>query len=445
MAKKILFVTVGGSHQPIVTAIKSLDVDRTIFICSSGSRGSQTQILGAGKPCEVRRGIEVIEQLPNIPTQLNLGENFNAETDVILIDEPDNLSECYQKITEKIKAIQEENCNSELLADYTGGTKTMSVALAMSALDYRLTVYVTTTATRTNLIKVDRGETSRRAKVSDMSVQRLIEQIIPRFLKDYNYPAIITELNNLLQEKELNNPQIEAILNISKGFDFWDRFDHAEAWFFLKNSLKNPSLKPTILFLKKVMSSRAMLSPAVDDHFTASEIMKGHGYEVVEDMLLNAQRRAFVKRYDDAVARLYRCLELLEQVRLWEAYQLKTGDLEISKLPESLQAKYVAMRNDRGVIQLGLRNAYDLLSELPDDPLGKLFLQHKDRIVDHLKIRNSSILAHGLRPVSQEDYENKFSQVVIPFIEQGLSQILSQQSSFSSFQFPTEIEKFKLE
>jgi hypothetical protein len=34
--------------------------------------------------------------------------------------------------------------------------------------------------------------------------------------------------------------------------------------------------------------------------------MSGHGYEIVEDLLLNAERRAMQDRYDDAVGRLYR-------------------------------------------------------------------------------------------------------------------------------------------
>jgi hypothetical protein len=82
----ILLVTVGGSHQPIVTAIKSLEADHTIFICSDGSRGSISQILGAGTPCEVRRGSEVVEKLPNIPIQLGLGDSFNADTDLVRLE-----------------------------------------------------------------------------------------------------------------------------------------------------------------------------------------------------------------------------------------------------------------------------------------------------------------------------------------------------------------------
>ncbi len=35
--QKILFVSVGGSYQPIVKAIESLNPQRTVFFCSKGS------------------------------------------------------------------------------------------------------------------------------------------------------------------------------------------------------------------------------------------------------------------------------------------------------------------------------------------------------------------------------------------------------------------------
>ena len=43
---------------------------------------------------------------------------------------------------------------------------------------------------------------------------------------------------------------------------------------------------------------------------------KSSGYEKVGDLLRNAERRAAQSRFDDAVARLYRALELFAQLRL---------------------------------------------------------------------------------------------------------------------------------
>ncbi len=161
---KILFVTVGGSFQPIVTSIRSLQPDRVIFIASDGEKGSKSQVLGEGTPCEMRRGAEVIERLPNIPTQLDLGESFQQERDLILVQNPDDLSECYTKIYPFIRKLQQETSH-EIMADYTGGTKSLSAALAMTAIDCRILLYVTIAA-RNNLVKVEQGQVTQKVNTN---------------------------------------------------------------------------------------------------------------------------------------------------------------------------------------------------------------------------------------------------------------------------------------
>ncbi|MBW4630990.1 MAG: hypothetical protein KME30_03520 [Iphinoe sp. HA4291-MV1] len=159
---KILLVTVGGSFQPIITAIHSLQSDRIIFIASDGDKGSKSQVIGEGTPCEIRRGSEVIEKLPNIPTQVGLGDRFQLGRDLILVQNPDDLSECYLKIHQCIRHLQQEAPDDdEILADYTGGTKTLSAALVLAAVDCKISLYLTIAATRENLVKVERGEMTR--------------------------------------------------------------------------------------------------------------------------------------------------------------------------------------------------------------------------------------------------------------------------------------------
>ena len=435
----ILLITVGGSHQPIVTALQSLNPDRVIFICSGGSRGSISQVTGEGKPCEVRKGTEVIERLPNIPSQAQLGDRFNPETDTILLDNPDDLSAAYEIIAEKIGEIRQQSENAQLLADYTGGTKTMSVALGMAALDYQLQIYLTTT-TRTNLIKVERGESVRRAGVAGVAVRRLLEQDLPRFLEQYNYPAAIAALESLLREVEHRDAQtIEPYLAICRGLDGWDRFDHQQAWDYLEPSLSELNLKPLILFLKRVMGSRQAIAEATEDDFQSSAGMRGHGYELVEDLILNAERRASQGRYDDAVGRLYRALELLVQVRLWKEYGIRTGDVDLEKVPIAVRAHYEGMRSSDSKIQLALRNSYRLLLQWEDDLLGQVYAQQEQRLFDKLQIRNSSILAHGLRPVYEADYHEHFQGAIVRFLQAGLAVAIAQPKQSAAVQFPRQL------
>ncbi|KYC43949.1 hypothetical protein WA1_02035 [Scytonema hofmannii PCC 7110] len=157
---KILLVTIGGSFQPIITAISSLQPDRVIFIASDGEKGSKSQVIGEGTPCEVRRGAEVIERLPNIPTQVGLGDRFQPQRDLILVQNPDDLGECYSKIRDRISSLQQESSH-EIMADYTGGTKSLSAALVMAAIDCGISLYLTIAA-RDNLVKVEKGEMTQR-------------------------------------------------------------------------------------------------------------------------------------------------------------------------------------------------------------------------------------------------------------------------------------------
>ncbi|MBK4730297.1 TIGR02710 family CRISPR-associated protein [Oxynema sp. CENA135] len=434
----ILLITVGGSPEPILTAIKELEPNRVVFICSDDtedSKGSKDQIIGQDKPCIIRKGDEV-EKRDNIPTQLQMGDRFNPDRDLVLLSNPDDLSESYRAIAAKIREIQQELPNSEILADYTCGTKTMSAALAMVGLDYRLSLYVTTSIRR-NLVRVESGEITEKTIASPILVERTIEQFLPLFLQQYNYPAAIAELKNSLK-MELPSPlkrRIRTLYECCMGFDAWDRFDHVQAWKFLSVHMKYPSIQPLVLFLKRVMGSREGIAHAANDDFQAPEKINGHGYEIVEDLLLNAQRRASLERYDDAVARLYRALELLEQVRLWQGYQIKTGDLDLEKIPESLHEKYSVMRSPVSqAIQIGLTKSYELLGEL-SDPLGEIYLQQKSKILDSLKLRNYSILAHGLQPVSQDEYD-QFARIVIPFIEDGIIASIPKSKS-QPIQFPT--------
>jgi CRISPR-associated protein (TIGR02710 family) len=435
MTSSILLITVGGSHQPIATAIRSLEPDRTIFICSDGSKGSQSQVLGTGKPCEMRRGMEVVERLPNIPTQVGLGDRFNPAKDVVLLQSPDDLSECYQAISAKIRALKAETPGVTLFADYTGGTKTMSLAMGLAALDYDITLYLTTGATRPNLIRIEQGEATGRAATASVTVERQLQQVLPKFFQQYNYSAAIAELQYLLNQVSLSNEeqqQVRRLQALSKGLDAWDRFDHNMAWMLLKPYMKD--FQALGQFLKRVLASRA----AIDETFKPSEGTTGHGYEVIEDLLLNAERRSHRCRYDDAVGRLYRALELLVQMRLKLKYGLKTEDIDRSLLPAKVAEHYAKVQ---GKLQMPLQRSYKLITEFENDPLGDLYERQAGALQNILKVRNKSLYAHGFEPISESEFA-EVDEVMGGFIRKGIQVCIEPRfQKVLSVQFPTQFDE----
>lgn len=432
---KILLVTVGGSPQPILTAIETLQPERTIFFCSDGPKGSKNMVIGEGTPCKIRQKDQIVAEFPNIPTHLDL-TNFQPDTDLVLIQNPDDLSECYQLAINAIATIR-QSPNSQIVADYTGGTKTMSIALAMAIVDSQGNLYVTTNTNRENLIRVERGEATERVRTVAIAVERKIGQSLPLLLGQYNYTGAITELKSLLQLElpSESRQRVRKIKDCCTGFDAWDRFNHQEALQLLQPYMNLPKIQPLGMFLKRIIVSRA----AIDEQFSTDITIKCHGYEIVEDLLLNADRRAAQERYDDAVGRLYRALELLAQIRL-STYNLKTGDIDIQQLPESLQAKYAdpVLRSKDSKIQLALNKSYGLLSELPNEPLSPIYQQQANQIQNALQIRNYSLFAHGFKPIMKADYQ-AFSTVVVNFIKSSIAALIPPKSKFPSTQFPQDL------
>jgi CRISPR-associated protein (TIGR02710 family) len=176
---------------------------------------------------------------------------------------------------------------------------------------------------------------------------------------------------------------------------------------------------------------------AIDSEFTTPDPMPNHGYELVEDLLLNAQRRAHQGRYDDAMGRLYRALELLAQIRLKQAHGLETGNLDLTQLPEPLRQAYGGDRHPpTGKVQIALWNSYQLLSQLPNDPLGQHFQPQAQRLQDTLLIRNQSLLAHGFTPITAQAYSDH-STILQTFIHTALDKLIPTQQRNPLQQFPT--------
>ncbi|NJM00799.1 MAG: TIGR02710 family CRISPR-associated protein [Synechococcaceae cyanobacterium SM2_3_2] len=281
------------------------------------------------------------------------------------------------------------------------------------------------------------------ASVAPVVMQRVMEQDIPAVVADYNYTAALQKLRQLRVSQdgspEMRN-KIRQIFDLCSAFDAWDRFDHLEAWEALRPWMKIGLVSSLGRFLKRVINSRGLL----DSTFESAEGSKGHGYEIVQDLLLNAQRRAHQQRYDDAVGRAYRALELLAQVRLNQRYGIKTGDVDIALLPETLRPQYEPHRSPNGKIELPLLRSYQLLTQFEGDPLGQLFQSRESLIKNSLQIRNASLFAHGFRPISRPDFEQTIETTWIRFIQDALTELVGSSQAPEAPQLPTQPDEWFL-
>jgi CRISPR-associated protein (TIGR02710 family) len=430
MLKKILVVTVGGSCSPIVTSIKENTPDKIYFICSdddrlSSNKGSYYSVVGEGKVC----GNDWKNpDKPNIVTQMNLEKE---QFDVIKIKYFDDHNYCYKESINLLRNIQSEFSESEIIADYTGGTKSMTVGLVMAAADLEGITIAVVKGDRTNLIKVDDGtERVKLTRINYAFIEKQ-KQNVEFLIHDFDYSSATSVLQKIFSmisdlPKHLED-ELQYYFTVCKAFEAWDKFNHTNALSLLK-PLRKKYYK-YILFLENVIESRIYVEK--NEKNIKSKIS---GYEVVEDLVLNSERRAFKKRFDDAVARIYRATELFAQIYLKKEYNQETGNIDISILPKELQDKYEKKRDKSKRIRLGLMDSYELISDLKDEKIGFIFNQNRKKILSSLEVRNASILAHGFIPVNEENY----TQVQVALIQNFLVLCLNKvtQKSILELQFP---------
>lgn len=158
MFKIVLACTVGGSHQPIVTAIQTLKPERAVFFCTgtdpaTGKPGSRSQIEGKGLVIKARHEDDK-HTLPAISVQCGLTE---GQWEIVEVP-ADELDEAYICMRRTLARLADEN--EKVVADYTGGTKTMTAALVLAALDDGRVKLQSVTGARSNLVKVRDGSQS---------------------------------------------------------------------------------------------------------------------------------------------------------------------------------------------------------------------------------------------------------------------------------------------
>lgn len=395
----ILILTVGGSHEPICTSIEKIKPDKVYFLCS---KDSIKQVIGEGRVLKSSKELDK-NDLPNIVTLVRLQQD---QYEIRQVDELDDLSDCYKVSYSLIEELHNKYPEARIIVDYTGGTKSMSAGLVASALDDERCEIKIVTGERKDLNKVvDQTQMVVPVGIRTIQLERGIKEA-RELIKRFDYFGAVNLLESLSEryaEVEVRRKLIKSV-NICKAYEAWDRFDHKTALEILENY--GEGFSKYIIFLKCICG-----------------IVNGHGYEVIEDLILNAERRAIQGRFDDAIARLYRAIEMLAQKRLAKL-GIDTSNVDLSKVKDKdLLDQFEKIKDSNGKVKIGLVKAWELLRTLDDRQLAKHYESNKDKITNFLKYRNNSILAHGNEPISKSIYDNQ-SNFIISFIKVGIEKTL---------------------
>ena len=396
----MLICTVGGSHQPIVTAIREMRPRFVCFICTgrdpaTGQPGSEIQITGKGNVIKPGPGHQTVS-LPNIPTQTEL---MNDQFEVCIVPS-DDLDAAYSAISNALTTLRHRFPDAVHVADYTGGTKTMTAALVMAALETADVELRIVTGARADLIKVRDGTES--STVASAECLRLRRAMAPN-LAAWDRYAYGEAWQGLRAIPTPRNPKCRSDLQIardlSRAFDAWDRFDHdaASERLSIYQNRVGRALGLHFTFL------RLLTVPTEDPRCEPARLW---------DLWRNAERRAAQGRYDDAVARVYRLLEWTAQWLLRTRADLDTSNLRQESIPDGVRVT----KNDRGEHQAGLLAAWDLVAHHLNTEAAHLVQAERSCMQDHIQMRNNSILAHGYRPVNRSDWERLAEWVTTSFI-----------------------------
>lgn len=424
--KKILFMTVGGSPEPLATSLQKHGPDHVVFICSDdvdGAKGTHSMV-------------------PDIASHAGLAKERYTTVKLTRIDD---LGDCYERMLDSMEEMQKRFPQANLIADYTGGTKTMSSALTLSSLDNGHVELMLVSGKRTTPIKVLSG-TQRviRCNWKPVAFKRKMD-LLKSLFQAHDYTGCVQVVEDASLDV-IPGSQEDKILqcynDVCKGLGAWERFAHQEALDYLELYAKN--YHGLIVFLKGILQGINVAKNG------ANELDRVVHFFPVHDLLLNASRCMDKKAYDDAVCRLYRAVELFAQMCLaWHKPPLLTRDVDTNNLPNQIQAKYLAMgreyQDKSGVkkvkVELALTNAYMLLREL-GHPVGTYMFEQNEKQLKKMKqilsTRNLSFMAHGFEPIESEK-ALEFNQFAIDLVTYG-ERALKVKKDFSTAPlFPKEL------
>lgn len=425
---KILVLTVGGDDMPMVQSIEENKPDHIYFICSSGPRTSRVMIEGEGLVCGGKKGEP--HTRPNILAQTG----FPKEKVTTRETDPDEPYEAYDVAREIIAGYQ----GYQVYADYTCGTKSMAAGLFLAASEFEYCQPILVKGPRADLIKVT-GDRSRVVPINRNSAmisryKKTFEELLEK--QDYGGARDIVRTISRIGVDDQDGEFLDRANLTMRAFDLWDRFEYASAWEELDyfcGLYKKPSrmmiqlkiIADRIAGIVHWLKNEDSLAVGSSDRkktepktpYTVNQPLKEAPLPVY-DLIRNAERRARMERYDDAVARLYRATELYAQFTL-RRRGIHTANLTedtLAVLSAEHRERLEKKRNADGKLAIGLFESYELLGSL-GEPVGQIWEANKARINHVIQYRNLSWLAHGFEPVDKKNYE-QFRDVLLDFIQQ---------------------------
>lgn len=416
-----LIMSVGTSYEPLVLNIQLLKPEKILFLYTDKTKTTLNRIV---EYCKLDISAIEMEKV--------------SETDPVCI---------YQEIK---RAYLEWDKPNKLYIDFTGGTKAMSAAAAMagSLISVQL-VYVGTNDYLVDFRKPEPGSETLYYISNPIEIfgDLEIEKAVALF-GQYNYSGAAEKLNVL--KEQVPDPELRQQLNfvflLAKTYEAWDALEFQDAYDMIqvlnRQLNRDKSLHSTfwlmdmagVLQKQQGILEKLLVIPELAKKKDQMGIFENREcmISLMFTLYQNAMVRQKQEKYDMATLLMYRLLEMVEQKRLAN-YGLNVSRMEYGKIPygkcgfsevaqlseeeqrnwlrnEILDVKKQMFKNANRYHlpeQISLLDGFTLLHVLGDAicESGKITGVNKLKMIRSMVfLRNNSIFAHGLGPVSREEY-----------------------------------------
>jgi CRISPR-associated protein (TIGR02710 family) len=396
-----VLVSVGGSPAPVLFTLRKHRPKHVWYFCSGGSRDTADEI----------------------HAQLD----WHPDRDFIEVERFEELGPCYRELWQAIPALLErwKVKRTEVLVDYTGGTKTMSAALVLAGTEF---------FDRFSYVGGEQRDKGGMGVTLD-GRERFIYQSNPWFdlaIREVEragdlwagcqFDAAAKIFRETADRVPPHPHRFKTMAAVAEGLAARHRLDFRSAVKHFGGAVKE---LPLLFDGREDAGPLAFARASLEICIACSE---GKASEVfLRELLDNALRTAAQHRYEDAAARLYRAMEMQGQIWIGDATggifqngRVKPGNA----LPDSLAGLDFCTPDARGEVKLSLEQIYLALNRLGDDRAASvaadLARQDKSRWRQATEKRNTSILGHGVTPIRAEGFE-AMKQIAAEFLGFDLS------------------------
>lgn len=403
-----LITTIGMREAPIIFSFLALRPKKGILLHTPQSEKTADKVI-------------------NDHTIASLGIKFE-KVEIDEIDAARNFQILKDQVLGKVRNI------SDVLVDPTGGRKVMGASVATFAFFYRIPMVYLHAEEKLSIPVPFSGVI--REIANPYEYYGDIElSMLKRHFERYDFDAALELCGKL--ESTVNDPnlclKLQKVAKLIEIYRDWDAFLHSThvqgnpskeeiARIRLADRLEDLYRKEIKRFgyllvdEKKLEENIEFLKQLQENWINKKNICDP--YRLV-DLYANACRRAEQKKFDDATARLYRCLEMCSSVELqkygmedpnnpdYAAFAKNLG-MDIDTLSQRFReaVKYElpekpGLRAQMALLRLASSKIASIYNMI--DPQGNT----EDSVMEK---RNRSILAHGTNPIKAEDYETLSSR-----------------------------------